>query len=155
MRAEKLLPTLGRINHAVYMPYEAYEAPTHLAQGVASLFSSPVRIFSASNALSLLEGRPIIGAAKATGTVALGETIAIGGINLGPLAPIVAPAGADAASATLGPTQVFFDGVPALVTATYFSQVRAIVPARVSGKIVVKYFDQVSFPREYRQGLNG
>jgi len=102
-----------------------------------------------SNALSLLQGKPIIGAAKVSGTVAPGQIVLIGGINLGPLIPVIAPAGA-APVTTLGPTQVLFDGVPAQVTATYFFQVRAVVPASVAGKtstkIVVKYFDHASLP---------
>jgi len=101
-----------------------------------------------SNVLNLLEGQPIIGAANVTGTVAPGNAVVIGGINLGGLVPFVAPVGGPPVT-TLGNTQVFFDGVPAQPISTYFFQVRAVVPANVAGevwtKIVVKYFGQNSF----------
>src|ERR1700680_2809563 len=61
MEAEKVLPSLGRISHAVYLPYESHSEPSRLAQGIASLFSPPVRIFSVeSDVLTPEDGQELV-----------------------------------------------------------------------------------------------
>lgn len=100
-----------------------------------------------SNPLNLMEGKPLIGAARVTGTIAPGQMVVISGINVGPLAPFLAPKDGTAVTA-LGNTQVLFDGVPAQLVSAYFREVRAIVPeavaTRTSTNIVVRHFDQSS-----------
>jgi uncharacterized protein (TIGR03437 family) len=109
-----------------------------------------------SNPMNLMEGRPVIAIAGIGGTVAPGQAIVVTGLNVGPMAPFLAPQ-EGAPVTTLGNTQVLFDGVPGQIVAAYFRQVRVIVPASVAGKtstaITVKYFDQSSAPRTV--GVNG
>lgn len=76
MRTERLLLTLGTISHAVYLPYETYAEPSRLAQGIASLFPDPVRIFSIeSDVLTPEDGQELVNSlTQSTAVVIFGSS---------------------------------------------------------------------------------
>jgi uncharacterized protein (TIGR03437 family) len=72
----------------------------------------------------------------ALGTVAPGEIVSIFGLGLGPSQPVTAqPAASAPYPATLGGTQVLFDGVPAPLLYVSASQINAIVPYEVQAPL--------------------
>ena len=67
-------------------------------------------------------------------TVAPGEFVSIFGIGLGPDQAVIAQPAAGAYPTTLG-TQVFFDGLPAVMLYAGVSQINAIVPYGITGAV--------------------
>lgn len=75
-------------------------------------------------------------ASNQAGAVSPGEIVAIKGVNLGPSAPVgllLTPQGT--VSITLGNTVVLFDGIPAPLIFVSDSQINAIVPYEIAGRV--------------------
>jgi uncharacterized protein (TIGR03437 family) len=69
------------------------------------------------------------------GTVAPGEFVSIFGIGVGPDQPAIAQPAAGSYPTTLGGSQVFFDGVPAVMLYADATQINAIVPYGIKGPV--------------------
>ena len=103
-------------------------------------------------------GFPVItgvvnGASYATGAVAPGEIVAIGGTSLGPATPASLTLDASGKVATnLGGVQVLFNGYPAPLIYASDSQINAVVPYEIAGQlsllIAVRYqgLTSVAYP---------
>jgi uncharacterized protein (TIGR03437 family) len=77
-------------------------------------------------------------ASYATGAIAAGEIVTLGGLSLGPDTPVMlALDQSGKVSTTLGGVQVLFNGYPAPLTYVGASQINAVVPYEIAGQLNV------------------